>query len=283
MACGCASIPGIVIKHSELESSVYIHTKAETPDPAVTTSASAYAKFQIELRMYLRNILLDATNLDLRSFPNGAAAYAEMERRIVYHQRQLPLFVERFLQRQARAGMRVGMSKLPTGRQVEIFPEAIERQIESAVVRLQKQSRLTLNASLRNLFGDGLERGETIKELTERVQGWARRNGDIDRQAKWRAQTVARTESSRALHEGQIEAWKEAGVTRMSWLKAPNPCEFCDMMSRKSHSIDQPFFGQGDTLKAKTGRVLKFDYTAIRSPPLHPNCRCDLVPIISNK
>ena len=283
MTCGCANIPSMVIKHSDLDSGLYIRTKAETPDPSITTSATAYARFQRELRQYLKLILTDATAIDIERYPNAQAAYAEMERLVVQHQRAIPAFVQQFLLRQADAGMAIGMSRIPESRRVQVFPEMIDRQIEEATVRLQRQAKQSLRTSLRSLMGDGLERGETIRELSGRVQDWARRNGDIDRQVKWRATTVARTESTRALNEGQIEAWKEAGVTRMSWRKAPNPCEFCDMMSRKAIGIEQPFFGQGDTLKSKTGRILKFDYSAIKSPPLHPNCRCTLLPIISNK
>jgi hypothetical protein len=283
MTCGCSNIPVMNIKHSDLDSGLYIRTKAETPDPAITTSATAYARFQRELRQYLKLILTDATEIDLERYPNAQTAYAEMERLVLQHQRAIPAFVQQFLIRQATAGMAIGMSRIPEGRRVQVFPEVIDRQIEEATVRLQRQAKQSLRTSLRSLMGDGLERGETIRELSGRVQDWAKQNGDIDRQVKWRATRVARTESSRALNEGQVEAWKEAGLTRMKWQIAPNPCDFCKMMSQKPHPIAKPFFGQGEVLQTDTGKRLTFDYSAIKSPPLHPNCRCTLLPIISNK
>ena len=283
MACGCSDIPVMNIKHSDLDSGLYIRTKAETPDPAITTSATAYARFQRELRQYLKLILTDATNINVGQHPNVESAYAEMQRRVLQHQLAIPQFVQQFLMRQADAGMAIGMSRIPEGRRVQVMPEMIDRQIEEATVRLQRQAKQSLRTSLRSLMGDGLERGETIRELSGRVQDWARRNGDIDRQVKWRATRVARTESSRALNEGQVEAWKEAGLTRMKWQIAPNPCEFCKMMSQKPHPIAKPFFGQGEVLQTDSGKRLTFDYSAIKSPPLHPNCRCTLLPIISNK
>jgi len=283
MSCDCCSNPAMTIKHSELDSGLYIRTKAETPDPAITTSATAYARFQRELRQYLKLILSEATDINLEKHPNVQSAYAEMDKRILQHQRAVPAFVQQFLMRQADAGMAIGMSRIPSGMRVQMFPQMIDRQIEEAMVRLQRQSKLSLRTSLRSLLGDGLERGETIRELSGRVQDWARQNGDIDRQVKWRATRVARTESSRSLNEGQVEAWKEAGLTRMKWQIAPNPCEFCKMMSQKPHPIAKPFFGQGEVLQTNSGKRLTFDYSAIKSPPLHPNCRCTLLPIISNK
>ena len=283
MACGCSDIPVMNIKHSDLDSGLYIRTKAETPDPAITTSATAYARFQRELRQYLKLILTDATNINVGQHPNVESAYAEMQRRVLQHQIAIPQFVQQFLMRQADAGMAIGMSRIPEGRRVQVMPEMIDRQIEEATVRLQRQAKQSLRTSLRSLMGDGLERGETIRELSGRVQDWAKQNGDIDRQVKWRATRVARTESSRALNEGQVEAWKEAGLTRMKWQIAPTPCEFCRMMSQKPHPIAKPFFGQGEVLQTDSGKRLTFDYSAIKSPPLHPNCRCTLLPIISNK
>ena len=181
----------------------------------------------------------------------------------------------------------MGLSQVPPAARGSIanMPAAIERQIEQQIAKLQRGTGKGLEASLRSLVGDGLEKGETITELSERIQEWARRNGDIDRQIKWRARTVARTEASRALNEGQVGAWQESGIRRVKWSVAPNPCDFCRQMGRRgvSQPIDEPFFNQGDQLNLDVLGTLNFDYGAVKSPPLHPNCRCTLEPIISYK
>ena len=283
MACDCEHIKGMVIDHSELDSGVYIRTKSETPDPSVTTSATAYARFQKELRDYLRSILAGAIDVDLGKFRTGQAAQAEMIRLIAQHNIPVPDYVRRFLARQAYAGVEMGMSRVPVAQQVATLPDLVNQQVDETVVRLQAQARQSLKTGLRSLFGDGLERGETIRELSGRVQEWAKENGDIDRQVKWRATRVARTETARSLHEGQVSAWKEAGITRMKWQIAPNPCEFCKAMSQKPHPIDEPFYNVGDRLTTSKGKILNFDYAAVKSPPLHPNCRCTLLPILTNR
>ena len=264
-----------------LDSAAYIITKAETPDPSITTSATAYAKFNQELRAYLAAILKDAVQVNMSLETSVQSALSTMEQNILSNQAQLPAVVREFLQRQAEAGMRMGMTQVPLDRQVPVLPEAFDRRLEQGMVRLQRQSRSSLRVAIRDLFGDGLERGESPAELANRVQDWAKRGGDIDRQAKWRATRVARTEASRVLNEGQIAAWEEAGIERMEWLIAPNPCEFCDMMKKKANqSIKAPFFAQGESLVTNTGKRLDFDYAPINGPPLHPNCRCTLVPVI---
>jgi hypothetical protein len=273
----------MVIDHSELDSGVYIRTKSETPDPSVTTSATAYARFQKELRDYLRSILAEAIDVDLDQFRTGQAAQAEMIRLIAQHNIPVPDYVRSFLARQAYAGVEMGMSRVPVAQQVATLPDLVNQQVDETVVRLQSQARQSLKTGLRSLFGDGLERGETIRELSGRVQEWAKENGDIDRQVKWRATRVARTETARSLHEGQVSAWKEAGITRMKWQIAPNPCEFCKAMSQKPHPIDEPFYNVGDRLTTSKGKILNFDYAAVKSPPLHPNCRCTLLPILTNR
>tara|TARA_R110002012_G_scaffold269087_1_gene453133 strand:+ start:181 stop:1008 length:828 start_codon:yes stop_codon:yes gene_type:complete len=271
----------MVIKHSLLDSAAYIITKAETPDPSITTSATAYAKFSRELRAYLAAIMREAVSIDMSLETSAQSALATMEQNLLSIEAALPDVVGDFLLRQADAGMRMGMSQIPLDRQVPVLPEAFDRRLEEGLVRLQRQSRTSLQVAIRDLFGDGLERGESPAELANRVQDWAKRGGDIDRQAKWRATRVARTEASRVLNEGQIAAWEEAGIERMQWLVAPSPCEFCEMMKKKaSVGITSSFFSQGDSLVTNTGKRLDFDYAAINGPPLHPNCRCTLVPVI---
>ena len=260
---------------------------AQTPDPAVTTSATAYKQFEVEVRDYFRVIIREAVaGLSPNRYANAQAMVAEVNRVINLNKVNLPAIILRFIERQILAGQQIGLSQIPEGIRRAILPDAIQRQIDETVVRLQRGSQAMIRNSLRSMIGDGLSEGLTVDQLTSRVQEWAGRSGDFERQIKWRARTVARTEASRALNEGQVESWKESGLTRMRWQVAPNPCEFCRMMGKRgqTQNINQPFFGVGETLTApKSGNTMVFDYSSVKSPPLHPNCRCTLVPIISYK
>lgn len=275
----------INVKSSFLDAGGYIKMQ-QTPSPAVTTSVTAYARFEKEVRDYFRQVMKEALSAAQgQQFANTQSLVAEVERVMRTNRVNVPAFIREFLVRQFTAGTVLGLSQLPASLRGTILPSLIEQQIENTITRLQNGTANATRVTLRSLIGDGIELGESVPQLTERIQVWSRRNGDIDRQVKWRARRVARTESSRALNEGQVESWKESGLTRMKWVVAPNPCEFCEMMRRKGETqpISQPFFGQGETLKSKEGSTLTFDYAAVKSPPLHPNCRCTLKPIISFK
>jgi len=78
-----------------------------------------------------------------------------------------------------------------------------------------------------------------------------------------RAQTVARTEVAMADTQGSIEGWRASGqVSAKEWLTAPDCCDECLDLDGEVVGIDEQF-EDGD-------------------PPLHPNCRCCLLPVLSD-
>jgi SPP1 gp7 family putative phage head morphogenesis protein len=76
-----------------------------------------------------------------------------------------------------------------------------------------------------------------------------------------RALVIARTETARADIEGNLTGYRELGVAKKRWLTAPDCCDEC-------HEIDGMVVGIDDEFPGGVG-----------GPPLHPNCRCDVLPI----
>lgn len=263
----------------------YIYTKAETPDPVTTTSATAYNKFQRELRKWIGSILRDAvTDVNIRALPTADAFVAEVDRAIRTRASKLPVFLRMFLERQATAGYTMGQTMLPSMVAEGLtIKDQIRRVMQEQMVRLSNQGIITARGTFGELLGDSLETGATPREMAQRVEQWSKQRGDQDRSVRWRAERIARTESSRALNTGQVAAWEDMGVTRMKWATAPNSCEFCNAMETGSQSIKQPFLTVGSTLRGKDGGTMSIDYAAVKTPPLHPNCRCTLLPIVSNR
>lgn len=102
-----------------------------------------------------------------------------------------------------------------------------------------------------------------------------------------RAETIARTESANAYHEGQIDTWKEAGVVKeKQFLKAPGACEFCSAVEKsfgaggKALGVDSPMVRGGMTIRGTDGGTYTptFDSQGI----VHPNCRCDFMPVLED-
>ena len=163
----------------------------------------------------------------------------------------------------------------------------LDAYVRSESVRLARSSARSINqyTSVRvsKILGDGIETGETVEQLADRVQEWAGERGDAQRSTRSRAITIARTEAQRATRKAESEAWKSTGLVEgKTWLLAPDPCEFCEAAAaefgQKSVGINEPFYKQGQTLTGADGGELALDYEAVDGPPLHPNCRCSMQP-----
>ncbi len=163
---------------------------------------------------------------------------------------------------------------------------------QSESVRLARTAAQGVNryTSVRvgEILGDGIADGETIDQLADRVQNWAGEKGDAERSTRLRAVTIARTEAQRATRKAELEAWKSTGIVEgKTWLLAPDPCEFCEAASKafekNAVGLDEPFYTKGETLTGADGGAMALDYEAIDSPPLHPNCRCSMVPKLAGE
>lgn len=96
---------------------------------------------------------------------------------------------------------------------------------------------------------------------------------------KNRSKTIARTETIRAWTYATNEAWIESDVVEAKeWFTALDErvCSNCWPMHGKIVKLKDNFFNKWQT--APWG--LKLDYENVEWPPLHPNCRCTLIPII---
>lgn len=137
----------------------------------------------------------------------------------------------------------------------------------------QKQIRATLN--------EGLNAGETPQQLQARV------SKVFGASSTRRAWLIAQTESANAQNYGDVEAWKQTGVVEAKeWFSAGDGvvCGFCQEMDGRVLPLRETFFKQGDQAsfvddKDKT-HVMNLNYREIGHPPLHPDCRCVLLPVL---
>ena len=99
------------------------------------------------------------------------------------------------------------------------------------------------------------EKGETMPQITKRIQ-------DVTGLAKNKAVTIARTETLRAGNAASIDRYKRVEVERVEWVSALDDriCEECESLHGKTFDIDN-----------------------IPDLPVHPNCRCTVVPLITIK
>ena len=149
---------------------------------------------------------------------------------------------------------------------------ALERR-ESQIISVIDR---TTNEEVRKMVTQGIEDGLGPKAISRNIQ----EHFDV----RHHAERVARTETIWAHNEGTMIGWKQSGVVRAKqWDTAPDErrCPFCAAMHGRAVLLDAPFYGQGDYMETEEGR-LNFDYEPIEHPPLHPNCRCALLPILED-
>lgn len=129
---------------------------------------------------------------------------------------------------------------------------------------------------LRKTLAMGMELNETVPDLRKRVIGVF---NSLERHVSER---IARTETIWAWNEGAVQGYIQSGVVeKKQWVSSGDSrsCDFCPTLDGKIISVEANYFEKGG--KYEVGeRSLSFVYEDVGHPPLHPNCRCAIVPII---
>lgn len=82
-----------------------------------------------------------------------------------------------------------------------------------------------------------------------------------------RAETIARTETAFADVQGNLAGWRASGeVAQKQWIVGDACCDECADLDGVVVDLDEDFPGDGGD-----------------GPPLHPNCRCDVLPVLSEE
>lgn len=153
--------------------------------------------------------------------------------------------------------------------------------LESYTLRFADTLQATTKDTLRDLLSQGQADGWSISKLTDELKavydGWD----------KSRAEMIARTETIRSSNAGAEVAFAGAGVDQKEWFTAEDEmvCPFCGEMHEQRKGTEATYFQLGDAMTVDvdgTQQVLRFDYEDVRYPPLHPNCRCTLLPVVED-
>ncbi|HRF71749.1 MAG TPA: phage portal protein [Accumulibacter sp.] len=139
----------------------------------------------------------------------------------------------------------------------------------------------TTKEGLRKLLSQGQADGWSITKLTDEIKalydGWD----------KTRAEAIARTETIRSSNAGAEVAFAGAGIAQKEWFTAEDEmvCPFCGEMHEQRQATAGTYYQVGDSMTVDvdgTQQTLRFDYEDVRYPPLHPNCRCTLLPVVED-
>jgi SPP1 gp7 family putative phage head morphogenesis protein len=129
--------------------------------------------------------------------------------------------------------------------------EAARNWILTRSLTLAKSINITTLEALKKILADGFASGDSVQQLTKKIEGYFTEN------AKYRAEMIARTETIAASNEGSLHRYELEGITKSEFYPAPDSCEACTDL-----------IGEYDTADSH-GMI-----------PVHPNCRCTWLPIV---
>lgn len=165
---------------------------------------------------------------------------------------------------------------MPLSIAFDVFNPEVTDALISQTTRFPAGVVGTSEEIIRATINEGLELGENIVKLRKRVE---ERLGST--YIKNRAEMIARSETIYASNAGAELGYMQSGVVEgKKWLTAidERTCDLCLDMDGRTALLQTSF--DIDSLKADYG--WKFDYTEgeMPHPPLHPRCRCTIIPIV---
>ena len=164
------------------------------------------------------------------------------------------------------------------------FATGIRDYLANRTVKIATDVNDETEKQLRATLTEGINASESGFELRARVQavmGYA---------ATSRADLITQTEVARAQSASDIFAWTQSGVvTGKEWYTAHDElvCPFCGGMDGMIIDLEENFFDKGD-IQTEPGTNRKgeetiftqhHDYDDVPGAPLHPRCRCTLLPV----
>jgi HK97 family phage portal protein len=162
----------------------------------------------------------------------------------------------------------------------EAFEASLERarkSLDDAISLMSESYNETTLDLLKEKLKEGLQNGESLPELTNRIRDVYEFSDQV------RAERVARTEAFRVANSATREAWRQSGVVKtLKFYTAADEsvCPVCAAMNGKIVGIEEEFFKPGEEVAGSDGKKYQLSsYSDGMTPQdLHPNCRCYLRP-----
>ena len=152
--------------------------------------------------------------------------------------------------------------------------ERIQKILNASIARMAKSYSQTTLDLLASKINEGLDAGEGIAKITDRI------SGVYDLTEEYRAERTARTEVYSVANDASREAYQQSDVVKtIKWVAEQGCCEFCDAMEKEGPvAVSESFANKGDTVEGTDGGTYDLSYEKLNNPPMHPNCRCFIQP-----
>lgn len=154
----------------------------------------------------------------------------------------------------------------------------ILRVLENSTKKMAKNFNGDTLEKLNHTLAQGVQDGEGLGKLKSRV------NDVFDEADSTRSLRVARTETLKASNNATEMAYKQTGYVKgKEWYVNPDACPICEVFSGKTIGLDEEYAKVGQNVKYQDAdgndQEYAVSYDDIDNPPLHPNCRCTIIPV----
>lgn len=156
--------------------------------------------------------------------------------------------------------------------------QSLLKIIEDNTAKMAKNFNDETLAKLNSTLADGVANGESLSKLKKRVEV-------VYQKARgYRALRIARTETLKASNDATADAYEQTGyVKEKKWYANPGHCPQCAAFDGKSITLKSSFLAQGEsyTYTDENGeeQTKENSYDSVDNPPLHPSCRCTIIPV----
>lgn len=144
-----------------------------------------------------------------------------------------------------------------------VASEGLKKHIDAAVNEMVSSVVKTDKDKLSAILEAGIKEGQSVPQIEQAIRG---QFGEF---SKNQSTKIARTELIRYSNQGQLDAFRASGVVMgKQWFTARDNKvdEECAALDGKIVSLGSSYF--------------ETDYGSGEQPPLHPNCRCVLLPVL---
>jgi hypothetical protein len=164
--------------------------------------------------------------------------------------------------------------KFAGGTEKFIVTQDAKNYIRDSLQRAHLSYNEDIVNSIGRAVGAGLADGESLQQIGKRVT----REYDAIKGSKMTR--LVRTETLKASNEATQFGYEQLGITEKEWFANPGECDYChSVMEMGKQGMGDVFVEKGESLTDSEGNERVFDYESVEHPPLHPNCRCVLLPV----
>jgi len=142
-------------------------------------------------------------------------------------------------------------------------PFDIQKSVKERVELFATSMIKTDKDKLIDMITEGVQGGSSIPEISGNIRA------TFDDFSKTQTERIVRTEVSYTSSSAQVDAWKQSGVVEgKEWITS-DPCPECEPYDGKVVGLNKEFYSESEF--------------ADGDPPLHPNCKCDIVPVLDGE